>query len=157
MPFTAVVYNIYFNQFYVFFSFFLHLVQSHWTANMIHYYAPLRIERNTTGTTNTTFYLYIQRKPMKNAILMYAYSPVVVGVVQLYKQIYTYIPMRLACRIRNKWQPSRNFTQNTNFIFILRLRYGKIVLFEPTILSIKWTCLKWRPDSRYSLTLFSYG
>lgn len=150
MPFTAVVYNIYFNQFYVFFhSFFIWF---NLTGRPIWYIITLPSE--SSGTQRAQQILLL---PMTNAIQMYAYSPVVVGVVQLYKQIYTYIPMRLACRIRNKWQPSRNFTQNTNFIFILRLRYGKIVLFEPTILSIKWTCLKWRPDSRYSLTLFSYG
>lgn len=41
------------------------------------------------------------------------------------KQIYTKTIRSIARRLRKKWkwQPSINFTQNTNFIFILRLRY----------------------------------
>lgn len=109
----------------------------------IFYYAPLRIsytDRARKAHTHTritgwhieiqnTFYfvcLYSNSKPMTTNALMYLLLLLFLSFN--YKETNISNPLA-ACTptvTHRKMAPSINFTQNTNFIFILRLRYEKI-------------------------------
>lgn len=121
------------------------------------YCAPLRTEHNTQHNGHNKYVLFVLNKSQWRTRInecMLQSCRCCCSITQTNKHRCIYA-IRFACRLRNKkkWQLSRNFTQNTNFIFILRLRYGRNrFIWAVHSIYYKRTCLKWRPDSRRSFS-----